>query len=227
MSDSDNTLVSAPLRDMSGSELGAYEFDGSELADRISKQLLHDAVVMYEANRRQGTFRTKTRGEVAGNKKKMFRQKGTGNARMGTKRSPIRVGGGHTFAKRPRDFSYRLPKKALRLATRMALLSKFQDGEAIVLNDLQLSEVKTKPVAQMLRSLGVDGSTALLVIPEYDLNVWRSARNIEGLWVSPLKELNAYSLLHQRHLVITQAAIDLARQGQLASEESEPEAVAG
>ena len=214
---SDETTVSAPLRDMAGNDAGTYEFDGTELADRISKQLLHDVVVMYEANRRQGTFRTKNRGEVAGNKKKMFRQKGTGNARMGTKRSPIRVGGGHTFAKRPRDFSYRLPKKAVRLATRMAMLSKFQDGEAIVLSELQFTEPRTKPVVEMLNKIGVGENSALLVIADYDLTIWRSARNIPNLWVAPLKDVNAYSLLHQRHLVITKEAMDLVRAGLLGS----------
>ncbi len=221
----DDTKISAPIRDLAGGDVGVYEFDGGELADRISKQLLHDVVVMYEANKRQGTFKTKTRGEVAGRKKKMFRQKGTGNARMGTRMSPVRVGGGHAFAKRPRDFSYRLPKKAIRVATRMAMLSKFQDGEAIVLNELSVTESKTKVISQMLNAIGVGGASVLLVIPDHDVNLWRSARNIPNLWVAPLKELNAYSLLHQRHLLITKEAIDLAREGKLASSE-EPAAAA-
>lgn len=224
---SDEATVSAPIRSITGADGGTYEFDGSELADRISKQLLHDVVVMYEANRRQGTFRTKNRGEVSGNKKKMFRQKGTGNARMGTKRSPIRVGGGHAFAKRPRDFSYRLPRKAVRLATRMAMLSKFQDGQAIVLSELQLTEPRTRPVADMLKNLGIGDQSTLLVIADYDITIWQSARNIPNLWVAPLKELNAYSLLHQRNLVITKEAIDLARAGQLGSVNEEVAAVAG
>ena len=222
---SEEMKVSAPVFDASGSESGVYEFNGAELANRISKQLLHDVVVMYEANQRQGSSRTKTRAEVAGNKKKMFRQKGTGNARMGTKRSPIRVGGGHAFAKRPRDFSYRLPRKAVRLATRMAMLSKFQDGEAIVLSGLQLAEPRTKPVVEMLGKIGVGAGSALLVIPDYDVNIWRSGRNIPNLWISPLKDVNAYSLLHQKHLVITQEAIDLARSGKLAPESGEAVAV--
>lgn len=209
-----NTKVSAPIRGMDGSEAGVYEFDGAELADRISKQLLHDVVVMYEANQRQGSVKTKTRGEVAGSTKKLFRQKGTGNARMGTKRSPIRRGGGHTFAKRPKDWSYRLPKKAIRLATRMALLSKFQDGEALVLDSFSVSEAKTKPLAQMLARLGVAAESCLLVIPDYDLKVWQSGRNIENLWISPVRELNAYQLLHQKRLLITREAIEAARQGQ-------------
>jgi large subunit ribosomal protein L4 len=210
---SGDTMVSAPVRSMTGADKGSYEFDGSELASRISKQLLHDVVVMYEANQRQGTARTKTRGEVAGSTKKLFRQKGTGNERVGTKRSPIRRGGGHTFAKRPKDWSYRLPKKAVRLATRMALLSKFQDGEAIVLDGLQLAQVKTKPVAEMLKALGVNQQSTLLVLPNHDLTVWRSGRNIGNLWISPASDLNAYSLLHQKRLVITREAIDQLRRG--------------
>ncbi|WP_437190647.1 50S ribosomal protein L4 [Planctomicrobium sp. SH527] len=209
----DSTKISAPVRGMDGKNVGSYEFDGNELADRISKQLLHDVVVMYETNVRQGSVKTKTRGEVSGSTKKLFRQKGTGNARVGTKRSPIRRGGGHTFAKQPKDWSYRLPKKAVRLATRMALLSKFQDQEATVLDSFFLKEAKTKPVVEMLKALGVSSESVLLVIPDYDLNIWKSGRNIENLWISPVKELNAYQLLHQKRLLITREAIDQARQG--------------
>ncbi len=209
----ENTTVSAPVKSMSGVDSGVYEFDGNDLADRISKQLLHDVVVMYEANKRQGSYKTKTRAEVSGNKKKMFRQKGTGNARMGTKRSPTRRGGGHTFAKVPKDWSYRLPKKAVRRATRMALLSKFQDAEAIVVDGFSVDSPKTKTISSMLAALGVAADSCLLVIPDYDLNVWKSGRNIGNLAVAPLKELNAYTLLRQKRLVITREAIDQARQG--------------
>jgi large subunit ribosomal protein L4 len=212
-------MVSAPIKNMAGSDVGTYEFDGAELADRISKQLLHDVVVMYEANRRQGSVRTKTRGEVAGSTKKLFRQKGTGNARAGTKRAPIRRGGGHTFAKKPKDWSYRLPKKAIKLATRMALLSKFQDSEAIVLDNLQLSEIKTATVVKMLRALGLSKESTLLVTRDLDRQVWLSARNIENVWVSPARDLNAYSLLHQRRLLITRDALDAVRNGSLWSTE--------
>jgi large subunit ribosomal protein L4 len=204
-------MISVPVRDMSGKEVGTYEFDPAELAPGINKQLLHDAVVMYEANRRQGTSATKSRGMVQGSSKKLYRQKGTGRARAGNRRTPVRRGGGHAFAKVPRDWSYRLPKKALRLATRMALLSKFQDGEAVVVDALKLGEVKTRAVAGMLKSLGVGRESCLLAIPAYDADLWRSARNIETLRVSPADELNAYDLLCQRRLVITRDAIDRVR----------------
>ena len=104
-------MATLNILDRAGKQVGTYEIDPTEIAPRINKQLLHDAVVMYQANQRQGTFRTKSRAEVAGSTKKMYRQKGTGNARAGSRRSPVRRGGGHTFAKRPRDFSYSLARR--------------------------------------------------------------------------------------------------------------------
>lgn len=204
-------MISVPVVDMSGKEVGTYSFDPSELADGINKQLLHDVVVMYEANQRVGTMRTKSRAEVAGNKKKMFKQKGTGRARAGNRRTPVRVGGGHAFAKRPRDFSYRLPKKAVRLATRMALLSKFQDGQAVVLDSLSVDAPKTRVVASLLKAVGLAGKSCLLTIRDHNEVVWKSSRNIAGLSVSPSRDINAYSLLKSRHLLVTREALDALR----------------
>lgn len=204
-------MISVPVKDMSGAELGTYEFDPAELAPGINKQLLHDVVVMYEANRRVGTVRQKSRGEVIGSTKKLYRQKGTGRARMGNRRQPVRVGGGRAFPRRPKDWGYRLPRKAVRLATRMALLSKFQDGEAIVLDSLAVAEPKTKVVAGVLKAIGVNGDSVLLAIPEHDATVWKSARNIEDLRVSVCTDLNAYDLLRQKRLVVTKDALDRLR----------------
>ncbi len=120
--------ITVDVRDKTGKSVGKVEFDASELAPRISKQLLHDVVVMYETNRRVGTVMTRNRAQTEGSTKKLFRQKGTGRARMGTLRTNIRRGGGRAHAKYPIDYGYRLPKKAVRLATRMALLSKFLDS---------------------------------------------------------------------------------------------------
>ena len=211
-------MASFVVHDVKGAEVGSYDFDPAELASSINKQLLHDVVVMYEANKRVGTVRTKSRGEVIGSTKKLFRQKGTGRARAGAKRTPIRRGGGHAFAKRPRDFSYRLPRKAVRLATRMALRSKFDDNQVIILDGLNISEIRTKPVADMLKAVGLAGKPTLLAIPDYQRELWMSARNIEGLQVSPVFELNAYDLLHQHHLIITKAALDQYREGKPAAE---------
>lgn len=204
-------MISLPIRDSSGREVGTYEFDPNELAPRINKQLLHDVVVMYEANRRVGTVKTKGRGEVAGSTRKLYRQKGTGRARMGAIRTPIRRGGGHTFAKRNKDWGYRLPRKAVRLATRMALLSKFLDDQVVLLDELSLAEPKTKLVAGILRRLGLADDSCLLTIESHDPTVWKSSRNIANLWVSPAAELNAYNLLHQRRLLLTKGALDWLR----------------
>ena len=134
-------MATINILDRTGKQVGTYDIEPTDLAPRINKQLLHDAVVMYQANQRQGTFRTKSRAEVAGTTKKMYRQKGTGNARAGSRRSPVRRGGGHTFAKRPRDFSFRLPRKALQLATRMALASQLKDGGVVLIDEIGRAHV--------------------------------------------------------------------------------------
>lgn len=201
-------MISVPIRDAAGAESGSYEFDPTELCGAINKQLLHDVVVMYEASARQGTVRTKSRGMVRGSTRKLFRQKGTGRARAGNARTPVRRGGGHAFGKKPRDFSYRLPRKAVRKATRMALLSKFQDGQAVVVSDLGCSVPRTKVVVDALRALGVSEATTLLATDGVDQNVYKSARNIEGVQVMPAADLNAYALLRNRNFVVTVSAMD-------------------
>jgi large subunit ribosomal protein L4 len=204
-------MISVPIHNKNGQEVGTYEFDPQDLASDVNKQLLHDVVVMYETNRRQGSSQTKNRGDVKGSKKKMYRQKGTGRARMGNKRTPIRRGGGHTWGKRPIDFGYRLPKKAVALATRMALLSKFLDKEVKVLDELSIGAPRTKEVAALVSALGLAKSSCLLAIENYDANVWKSARNIPMLAVSPAADLNAYDVLHRKTLVVTKGALDRIR----------------
>ncbi len=202
-------MVSIPLHNSAGAEVGTFELDLDALADGINKQLLHDVVVMYEANRRVGTAQSKSRGMVAGSTKKLYRQKGTGRARAGAIRTPVRRGGGHAFAKKPRDFSYRLPRKAIQLATRMALRSKFEDGQAKVLDEFVLTAPRTKTVAGLLNALGIGSQSCLLSLADHDPIIWKSARNIEGVTVSPVRELNAYDLLRQRNLVVTRAGLDV------------------
>ena len=204
-------MISVPIVDATGKQVGTYDIDPADFAKAINKQLLHDVVVMYQANKRTGSHKTKTRGEVSGSTKKLFRQKGTGNARVGTKRSPIRRGGGHTFAKVPRDYGYRLPKKAVRLATRMAVLSKFQDGQAVIVDKLAVKEFKTKAVAQVLKALGLKEDSTLLAIKDYDNTLYRSARNIGNLMISPARELNAYDVLRQRRFLVTKDALDVLK----------------
>ena len=197
--------------DSSGKKVGSYEIDPAELAPSVNKQLLHDAVVMYQANLRQGTQRTKSRGEVAGSTKKLYRQKGTGNARAGARRSGTRRGGGHIFAKRPRDFGFRMPRKALQAATRMALAARIADDEVCLVDSLSLSAPKTSAVAKLLGALGVDDRTVLVSPEKHDEALWKSARNIEGVSVAPVADLNAWTILRPRKIVMTTAAIDAFR----------------
>src|ERR1700684_3307305 len=126
-----------------GDSVGTIEVDPAEFGGTINRQLLHEVVVMYLANQRAGTHSTLRRGEVAGSTKKLFRQKGTGNARVGTRRTNKRRGGGTSKGPKPRDYEYHLPKKAVRIATRMALLSKLQDQETVILDELKLPEIRT------------------------------------------------------------------------------------
>src|SRR6266849_1358001 len=145
-----------------GESVGTVEIDPAEFGGKINKQLLHDVVVMYLANQRAGTHSTLRRGEVAGSTKKLFRQKGTGNARVGPRRTNKRKGGGTAKGPKPRDYEYHLPRKAVRAATRMAILSKFQDQEAIIVDDMPLTEIKTKKVAEILKALKLGTDTCLI-----------------------------------------------------------------
>lgn len=269
-------MVSLPVYDRTGNKVGTYEIDPAELAPRVSKQLLHDAVVMYRTNRRQGTVRTRGRSDVAGTTKKMYRQKGTGNARAGSRRSNIRRGGGHSFAKRPKDWSYRLPQRALRAATRMALASRLADHEITLIDELKFDKPRTADMAAMLAALARAGEFAsltgqiqkkrtearrraalrreerraereaskkdakaaqkpppetpgeakvpiadalkarpnalLVAVAGYDANVYKSVRNLPGVSVLPVDQLNALEVLRPRRLLMTRAALDAMRQ---------------
>lgn len=201
-------MITLPVFDRTGAEVGSYEIDPSLLAPRINKQLLHDVVVMYQANLRQGSARTKSRGEVAGASTKMYRQKGTGRARAGSRRSNIRRGGGHAFAKRPRDYGYRLPRKAVRAATRMAIASKIADQQVVVIDQLSFETPATREMAAILKSLGLAGVSTLVATESVDRNVYKSARNIPRVSVVPVSDLNALNVLSPRRLLATQAALD-------------------
>lgn len=203
-------MVSLPVYNRTGQEVGQYEIDPAELAPRVSKQLLHDVVVMYQSNQRQGTAKSKTRGEVAGTTKKMYRQKGTGNARAGTRRSPIRRGGGHAFAKSPRDWYFRLPKRAIRIATRMALASKIADNQVTLIDELAFAQPKTKDMAVILKALKLDGRT-LVAVERSDANLYKSIRNLADVSVLPVGDLNALEVLQPKRLLMTKGALDAFR----------------
>ena len=205
-------MASLPIYNRSGDEVGKYEVDADQLSPRISKQLLHDAVVMYENNLRQGSVKTKTRAEVVGSSKKMYRQKGTGNARAGSRRSGIRRGGGHIHAKSPRDWSYRLPKKALRIATRMAVASRIADDEITLIDSLAFEQPKTREMAAVLKALKLTGTSLLVAVPGNDANVYKSIRNLAGVSVVPVAELNALNVLTPQRLLMTTSALDAFRE---------------
>ncbi|MCA9191249.1 MAG: 50S ribosomal protein L4 [Planctomycetales bacterium] len=201
-------MVTLPVYDRNGAEVGTVDVDPAAIAPKISKQLLHDAVVMYMANRRQGTKKTKGRGEVSGSTKKMYRQKGTGNARMGSKRTPQRRGGGHAMQLRPRSFYYRLPKKAIRAATRMAIASKIADGEVVVIDSFEMGAPKTSEAAAVLKALGLAGVSTLVATGDYASSVYLSCRNIPGVSVAPVADLNALAVLQPRRLLVTKDALE-------------------
>ena len=147
-------MLSVPVYNPAGEQVGEESIDPADFGGEVNKQLLHDVVLMHLAARRVGTVNTRGRADVAGSGKKLFRQKGTGNARAGTKRTNKRKGGGVAFARRNRDYRYSMPKKAVRAAIRMALLSKFQDGQALVIDGLALGRApRRKVVAKALRAI--------------------------------------------------------------------------
>lgn len=196
------------VHDRKGAKVGTYSVEPADFAPSINKQLLHDAVVMYQANERQGTHKTKTRGEVSGSKKKLYRQKGTGNARAGHKRSGTRRGGGHIMSIQPRNYVYRMPRKALQLATRMALASKVQDDELVIIDDLAFEAPKTREMAAVIKALGCDDNSLLVATSGHDVNVYKSVRNLPRVNASPVSDLNALSLLSAKRLLVTRAALD-------------------
>jgi len=174
---------------------------------RTRSHLLHQTVVMQLANRRAGSAATKTKGFVSGGGKKPWKQKGTGRARSGSIRSPIWVGGGTVFGPTPRDYSYRMPRSARREALLSALSAKNRDGKIIIVDKFELEVAKTKIMVQALTELKV--SSALIVIPEADAKIERSARNLPKVKVLRVAGLNVYDLLRYDHLILTEGALKL------------------
>lgn len=172
--------------------------------------LLHQAVVMQLANRRAGSAATKSKGFVSGGGKKPWRQKGTGRARAGSIRSPIWVGGGTVFGPQPRDYSYRMPRTARREALLSALSLKKRESKLIVVDKLELEQAKTKLMVQALAELKV--ASALLVIPQADAKIERSARNLPNVKVLRVDGLNVYDLLRYEHLILTEQALKILQE---------------
>jgi large subunit ribosomal protein L4 len=195
------------VKEYTKGSLRTREVDASVLGERILGRTLKDAVVMYEANARAGTHKAKSRGEVAGPNKKLWKQKHTGRARMGTKKSPLWRGGGIVFGPEPRDYGYQMPVKARRAALRNALFSKLADNEAAVADGWPEGSPSTKQAVAVLRALDMERSV-LVVTEQRDIDLHRSLRNVPGVDVQPLGDLNAHQVLLRRYIVFTPAAFD-------------------
>ena len=188
--------------DLEGNTVERLAVEPRSIALRVNRELLHQAVVAAEANKRVGTACSKTRAEKAGSGRKLFRQKGTGRARMGPVRSPIRRGGGKAFGPKPRDYRINLPKKARRLATRQAVCAKLRDRELVVVSSFALPEAKTRLAREALEAMGVAGRKCLIVLAEQREPVWRAFRNIPRVGVTSVRELNAYDVLRSERLLV-------------------------
>lgn len=195
------------ILNISGDRVGEIELNENVYGAEVNEHVLYEVVKNYLANQRQGTQSAKTRAEVRGGGKKPFRQKGTGNARQGTIRAPHFVGGGVAFAPKPRDYSYKLPKKVKRLAFRSALSSKINEGEVIIIDSLTFDAPKTKEMINVLANIKADRK-ALIVTLEKEDNVVKSASNIKNVEASFVGSLNVYEILKHTSLVMTKEAAE-------------------
>jgi len=195
-----------PLYNTNGEVVRQIDIADSVFAVPLNEAVVHQTLVRQQANARQGTASTKTRGEVAGSKQKMYRQKHTGRARAGSIRSPLRRGGGVTFGPKPRDYSQAMPKKMRRLAIRCVLSAKARDNEMLVLDGLKLDEPKTKDIMKVLAALGVE-SSALIATGGTVENVVKSARNLPDVDTIPAQLLNVGDITRHRVLLMTEEAV--------------------
>ena len=199
-------MPNVEVLNIKGENVGEIELNETLFAADIAETAVYDTVKNQLANKRQGTQSAKTRSEVRGGGRKPFRQKGTGRARQGSIRAPHYTGGGIVFAPKPRDYSYKIPKKMKRKALYSVLTSKVNDNELVVLDELKLDSYKTKEANEILTNIKAD-KKAYVVIAENDDKVYRSFRNIEGCDVEKANLINVYDLLRHNKLVITKEAI--------------------
>jgi len=199
-------MIELTVYNSSGQQVDTLRVDEAVLGGCVRYALLKQALVRDHANKRVGTVATKNRGIVAGSTRKVYRQKGTGNARMGTRRTGKRVGGGMIFAKTPRDFSQRMPRKQRLLARDSAVLAKLRSNSVVVVEGLAFEKPHTKDFAGILKNLKIERS-CLVAVNGYDENVYRSARNIRKVDVLPVADLNAADILNHRQMLFTKDAL--------------------
>jgi large subunit ribosomal protein L4 len=200
-------MLAVPVFNMTGQRQGEIEVDPEQLGGKVRHRLIKQAIVAYQDHMRQDSARTKGRADVEGSTRKLYRQKGTGNARAGMIRTPVRRGGGRTFAKRGFRAVKELPKKMRRLARNSALLAKIQAEEVLVVDEIRCPQPKTKTFAAMLGALGADRG-AVVALDARDENVILSGRNIDRTELRLVDDLNAYDVLRRRKLIFTRPAFE-------------------
>ena len=198
-------MPSVAVYDRLAKKVGEIELSDNVFGVEINKEVMHQVVVAQLANKRQGTQSAKTRSEVRGGGRKPWRQKGTGNARQGSIRAPQWVKGGVVFAPKPRDYSKAVLKKVKRLAIKSALSSKVADNNILVLESLQLDAPKTKEMIGTLKAF--EANKTLIITDDVNTNVYKSARNIPGVQVIPVNNINVYDILKYEKCMITKAAV--------------------
>lgn len=184
------------------------EIDEQIFGSRVRDVLLKEVILMYEARKRVGTHSTKTRSDCAGSGKKLWRQKGTGRARVGRARAPHWRGGGTVFGPHPRDYSYSVPKKARKLACDSAWLAKLQDKEILVFDDLGITEAKTSKVYQMLKTVGIENQRVAFAVHESNDALWKSIRNLPKVSMDTITRFNAYTLVSNDKIIVTKQALE-------------------
>jgi len=202
-------MAEIDIKDKNNSSVGKLTLPETVFSVSTKQGTVHDSIVNYLANQRQGTHATKTKGLVSGGGKKPYKQKGTGRARAGSSRSPLWKGGGTVFGPQPRDYSYSLPKKAKKVALYGVLSSKYADGEITVIDGISFDKPRTKDMVALLKSLGLNGKTTLIVLPEKNESVLFSARNIPGVTVMRVTDLNTYEVAVHNRLLITKQAVEM------------------
>ncbi|MBN1554189.1 MAG: 50S ribosomal protein L4 [Phycisphaerae bacterium] len=199
-------MLEIPVYNTDGKKIDTFPVDEALFGSQVNVDLVKQAVVTYHANRRQGTVKTKGRGEVAYSTKKLFRQKGTGNARRGAKSTNVLRGGGHAFAKVNRDFRKKLPQKMRQAALKSAILAKILGQDICIVQGLQADAPKTKTMSDLLKNLEINRS-CLLTLKDRDKNLYLSSRNIPDLTVRVAEELNAYDVATRRKMLVTDEAM--------------------
>lgn len=200
-------MIDIPIYNQAGEKIDTIQVDEAKLGGEVRRNLLKQALVMYHANQRQGSASTLSRGEVAVSTRKLFRQKGTGNARMGGASNPLRRGGGHAKQKRPKDWRQDMPRKMRRLARNSAILSKIQSEDIRVVDALNLDQPKTKLMVEVYKALGIDRS-CLLALAERNESIERAARNIDRTTLTTVEQLNAWDILRNRTLLLTRQGLE-------------------